>query len=59
VETPGALYAGIAGRQAERYFDGLELVAPGFVRCALWRPAAAQGRPGPDVPTLAGVARKP
>jgi hypothetical protein len=50
----------IRGReQAERYFDGLELVAPGFVRCALWRPDAAQGRPGPDVPTLAGVARKP
>jgi S-adenosyl methyltransferase len=45
--------------QAERYFDGLGLVAPGFVRWAQWRRDLAPGSPGPGVLTLAGVARKP
>jgi len=59
-DDTGAVPYKIRGReQVERFFDGLELVAPGLVRCAQWRPDAAQGNPGPDVPTLAGVARKP
>jgi S-adenosyl methyltransferase len=59
-DDTGAIPYKIRGReQAERYFDGLELVEPGFVRCALWRPDAAQVAPGPDLLTLAGVARKP
>jgi hypothetical protein len=45
--------------QIERFFDGLEFVAPGLVRCPEWRPEAGQAGGAPDVPTLAGVARKP
>jgi hypothetical protein len=45
--------------QIERFFDGLEFVTPGLVRCPEWRPEAGQVGGPPDVPTLAGVARKP
>jgi len=45
--------------QIGRFFDGLELVAPGLVRCPEWRPEAGQAGAAPHVPTLAGVARKP
>ena len=45
--------------QIERFFDGLEFVAPGLVRCPEWRPEAGQAGGAADVPTLAGVARKP
>jgi hypothetical protein len=45
--------------QIERFFDGLDFVAPGLVRCPEWRPEAGQAGGAPDVPTLAGVARKP
>ena len=45
--------------QIERFFDGLEFVTPGLVRCPEWRPEAGQAGGAPDVPTLAGVARKP
>ena len=45
--------------QIERFFDGLELVTPGLVHCPQWRPEAGQAGGAPDVPTLAGVARKP
>jgi hypothetical protein len=49
-------------RRAEQiaaFFDGLEFVEPGLVRCTQWRPQMSQTGEGPDVPTLAGVARKP
>jgi hypothetical protein len=45
--------------QIKRVFEGLEFVAPGLVRCPEWRPEAAHAGGPPDVPTLAGVARKP
>jgi hypothetical protein len=43
--------------QVTRFFDGLEFVEPGLVRSAEWRPQQTDA--GPEVPTLAGVARKP
>ena len=45
--------------QVTPFFDGLEFVEPGLVRCARWRPDASPLGTGPDVPSLAGVARKP
>ena len=45
--------------QIGRFFEGLEFVTPGLVRCPEWRPEAGQAGGAPDVPTLAGVARKP
>ena len=41
-----------------RLFDGLELVAPGVVRTAEWRPTSELGAASPAV-LWAGVARKP
>jgi hypothetical protein len=41
------------------FFDGLELVEPGVVLVTTWRPEAAQPGDAPDVPTFAGVGRKP
>jgi len=41
------------------FFDGLELVEPGVVLVTQWRPEAAQPGTPPDVPTFAGVGRKP
>jgi hypothetical protein len=45
--------------QVARFFDGLELVEPRLVRCTQWRPDPRQAGLGHDLPTLAGVARKP
>ena len=45
--------------QVKRYFDGLELVEPGLVRCTEWRPDPSQADAGASSPGLAGVARKP
>jgi hypothetical protein len=45
--------------QVTPFFDGLEFVEPGLVRCARWRPDASPLGTGPDVPSLAAVARKP
>ena len=45
--------------QVTPFFDGLEFVEPGLVRCAQWRPDASPLGTGPDVPSLAAVARKP
>jgi hypothetical protein len=45
--------------QIGRFFEGLEFVTPGLVRCPESRPEAGQAGGAPDVPTLAGVARKP
>jgi S-adenosyl methyltransferase len=45
--------------QITRFFDGLELVEPGVVSVTRWRPEATQPDDAPDVPTLAGVGRKP
>ncbi len=47
-------------QQIARFFDGLDLLAPGVVSCSRWRPG-----PGPDgeepaeVDEFSGVARKP
>jgi S-adenosyl methyltransferase len=45
--------------QLARFFDGLELVEPGLVRCTQWRPQSSEPGEGSDVPTLAAVGRKP
>jgi len=45
--------------QVAPFFDGLEFVEPGLVRCTRWRPDASRFGTGPDVPSLAAVARKP
>lgn len=45
--------------QVRRFFDGLEFVEPGLVRCPQWRPDPSQADAGADAITLAGVARKP
>ena len=45
--------------QIGRFFERLEFVTPGLVRCPEWRPEAGQAGGAPGVPTLAGVARKP
>ena len=45
--------------QIARFFDGLEFVEPGLVRCTEWRAEPIQIGVAPDVPTLAGVGRKP
>ena len=45
--------------QIGRFFEGLEFVTPGLVRCPESRPEAGQAGGALDVPTLAGVARKP
>jgi hypothetical protein len=47
------------GARIRRFFDGLELVEPGFVMCSRWRPeATAFGEPA-DVDVLCAVGRKP
>ena len=40
------------------YFDGLELVEPGVVLVADWRPDPSADR-GPEIPQMGGVGRKP
>jgi hypothetical protein len=45
--------------QVRRFFDGLEFVEPGLVRCPEWRPDPSQVDAGANAITLAGVARKP
>jgi hypothetical protein len=39
-------------------FEGLDLIEPGVVPCARWKPDRAAAD-GPDVPVYCGVARKP
>jgi S-adenosyl methyltransferase len=55
--TGAAPYKLRAADQIARFFDGLELTEPGLVRCTQWRPEPGQA--DRDLPTLAGVARKP
>ena len=52
--TPKIVYR--SATEIERYFDGLELLAPGVVPCSRWRPE--QGDPDIDVNQYCGVARK-
>ncbi len=48
------------GAEIARCLEGLELVEPGLVPCAQWRPdQAGRGEAAPIVPLYAGVARKP
>jgi trans-aconitate methyltransferase len=46
--------------QIARFFDGLELLAPGIVSCSRWRPhlTSSAGQPA-EVDEFCGVARKP
>ncbi len=58
-DDTGAVPYKLRSRRAiERFFGGLELVEPGLVPCLRWRPEVDFGDI-PDVPTLAGIARKP
>ena len=41
------------------FFDGLELVEPGFVSVPLWRPGDTGGEPPAPLDHFGGVARKP
>jgi hypothetical protein len=43
--------------QVAGYFDGLELIAPGVVNVADWRPDPAAAR-GPEIPQVGAVGRK-
>jgi hypothetical protein len=47
-------------QQIARFFDGLDLLAPGVVSCSRWRPdpSPQEGRPA-EVDEFCGVARKP
>lgn len=45
-------------RQAESFFDGLELLEPGVVRPQHWRPGPDEAGIHTDVPAYCGVARK-
>ncbi len=53
--TPKIVYRSSA--EIERFFDGLELLAPGVVPCSRWRPEPDD--PDIDVNQYCGVARKP
>ncbi|WP_443062749.1 SAM-dependent methyltransferase [Streptomyces sp. NBC_00390] len=44
--------------QVERYFDGLELLAPGVVSCNRWRPDAGDPANPDEVAMFGGVGRK-
>jgi S-adenosyl methyltransferase len=45
--------------QVARFLAGLELVEPGLVTVAEWRPDAGEPAPGQQIPMYAAVARKP
>ena len=46
--------------QIARFFDGLDLLAPGVVSCSRWRPnPSPQAGPPAEVDEFCGVARKP
>ena len=46
--------------QIARFFDGLDLLAPGVVSCSRWRPDPSAGSAPPaEVDEFCGVARKP
>ena len=48
------------GAEIARFFEGLELVEPGLVPGAQWRPdQAGRGQAAPIVPLYAGVAANP
>jgi hypothetical protein len=44
--------------QIARFFDGFDLIEPGIVSCARWRPGQAD-LTVPEVDEFAGVGRKP
>jgi hypothetical protein len=47
-------------QQIARFFDGLDLLAPGVVSCSRWRPDPSQWAKQPaEVDEFCGVARKP
>src|SRR4249920_638828 len=58
-EASGAVpYRTRSVEQFTSYFDGLELVEPGVVLVADWRPDPSADR-GPEIPQMGGVGRKP
>jgi hypothetical protein len=58
-EASGAVpYRTRSVEQFAGYFDGLELVEPGVVLVADWRPDPGADR-GPEIPQMGGVGRKP
>ena len=59
VDTGAVPYKLRSREQVAPFFGGLEFVEPGLVRCTRWRPDTSRFGTGPDVPSLAAVARKP
>ena len=58
-EASGAVpYRTRSVEQFAGYFDGLELVEPGVVLVADWRPDPGADR-GPEIPQMGAVGRKP
>jgi hypothetical protein len=45
--------------QIARFFDGLEMLAPGLVQVHRWRPGSAAPEDGEQIAGYAGLARKP
>ncbi|HUZ27492.1 MAG TPA: SAM-dependent methyltransferase [Streptosporangiaceae bacterium] len=48
-----------ARAEADRFFDGLDLIPPGVVDAAAWRPGPVRGAPGRPALFWVGVGRKP
>ncbi|WP_052850655.1 SAM-dependent methyltransferase [Streptomyces avicenniae] len=40
------------------FFDGLDLIEPGFVPCSRWRPGTREPEPGEELDIFGGVGRK-
>jgi hypothetical protein len=67
VESAKRMNEGMGGKTTQtrrspeamaRFFDGLELLAPGLVALDQWRPDPYDPKGGPEIPARAGVARK-
>jgi SAM-dependent methyltransferase len=67
VESARRMNEGMGGKTTQtrrspeamtRFFDGLELLAPGLVELNRWRPGGDDLKGGPKIPARAGVARK-
>jgi hypothetical protein len=58
-DSGGVPYHPRTPAQIARFFDGLELVAPGVVSCTRWRPDPVPAVPPAELDEFCGVGRKP
>ena len=58
-DSGGVPYNVRSHEQIARFYEGLELVAPGVVPIHLWRPEPGRIGTAPDVSESGGVGRKP